>query len=152
MPGNDFSKAKETISKIANLFKSCGYPAEVIKTYFPIDFCFEGLKFSFFLPLVIKDFQRVFLVLDYKPAGLASYERGLLALARSYFSPPPALAIVTNGEEAIKIEVGSGKTAKGALKELIPKFEELKNWEIPNISEERLEKERRLLYVYLSGG
>ncbi len=152
MPGNDFLEVKESISKIKVLFQEMGYPEEVIRLYFPVEFFFQELKFSFFLPLVVKDSQRVLLILDYKPSSLSSFERGILALARGYFSPPPALAIITNGEEAIKIEIISGKTIKGPLKNLIPSFEELKNLEIPSFSEDRVQKERRLLYIYLSGG
>jgi len=152
MPGNDFSEVKEIIFKIKTFFQEKGYPEEVLRLYFPVEFSFQGLKFSFFLPLVVKNSQRVFLILDYKPSSLSSFERGLLALARGHFAPSPPLALITNGEEAIKIEVESGKTTKGPLKSLIPRFEELKNLENPGFSEEKIEKERRLLYIYLSGG
>ena len=152
MQKSDFSFPKKAISQIGKIFIEKGYPKESLSFFFPVNITNKDLQFSFFLPLVVKISDMVYLIVDYKPASLLSYERGILSLARSYFKIPPPLAIITNGKDAIKIWVYSGKSTKNFFNEVIPKFEELRELKFQTISEEKRKKEKKLLLMYLSGG
>ena len=145
---------KEIAKKIKELFLAKGYPEHSLKTYVPFSFNFNDATFNFILPLIVELKETCILLCHYKSSvrGLLSFEREALALARIFSSPPPRYALLTNLQMFVLIDVRSGKYEIGGF-EKIPDYN-------PNISlaqpfeyaffDPNIEK--RLLYLYLSGG
>jgi hypothetical protein len=145
---------KEVAKKLKELFLAKGYPEHSLKTYVPFSFTFNDATFNLILPLIVELKEWYILLCHYKSSvrGLLSFEREALALARVFSSPPPRHALLTNLQMFVLIDVRSGKYEIGGF-EKIPDYN-------PNVLlaqpfddpffDPNIEK--RLLYLYLSGG
>jgi hypothetical protein len=145
---------KEVAKNLKELFLAKGYPEYSLKTFVPFTFTFNDTTFNLILPLIVELKERYILLCHYKSStrGLLSFEREALALARLFSSPPPKYALLTNLQMFALIDVRSGKHEIGGVEKipyynptmlLAPPFDE--PFFDPNI-------EKRLLYLYLSGG
>jgi len=144
---------EEVAKKLKDLFSAKGYPEDSLKTLVPFTFSFNDQTFSLVLPLIVELQGKCFLLCHYRPSvrGLLSFEREALALARLFSSPPPRYALLTNLQMFALIDVRSGKYEIGGA-EKIPDYN-------PSILELSFLQpfydsniEKRLLYLYLSGG
>jgi hypothetical protein len=145
---------KEVAKNLKELFLAKGYPEYSLKTFVPFTFTFNDTTFNLILPLIVELKERYILLCHYKSStrGLLSFEREALALARLCSSPPPKYALLTNLQMFVLIDVRSGKHEIGGV-EKIPDYN-------PNVLlaqpfddaffDPNIEK--RLLYLYLSGG
>jgi len=145
---------KEVAKNLKELFLAKSYPEYSLKTFVPFTFTFNDTTFNLILPLIVELKERYILLCHYKSStrGLLSFEREALALARLFSSPPPKYALLTNLQMFALIDVRSGKHEIGGVEKipdynptmlLAPPFDE--PFFDPNI-------EKRLLYLYLSGG
>jgi len=142
----------EALSILKNIFKEKGYYEKCLlegKNYL---FSYKEKIFNITIPLIIKHNSKFFLIADYKPQeNLTFSERGIIALARVLFNPPPYFALITNLKDFVLIDIYTQKKKKGG-KEIIPEFLELKNYE-PKITKNfNIEIEKKILAIYLSGG
>jgi len=145
---------KGVAEKLKELFLAKGYPEHSLKTFVSFTFTFNDTTFNLILPLIVELKERCILLCYYKSSvrGLLSFEREALALARVFSSPPPKYALLTNLQMFVLIDVKSGKYEIGGV-EKIPDYN-------PNILlAEPFDDaffdpnvEKRLLYLYLSGG
>ena len=140
------------ISILKNLLKEKGYPEKCILERNEVKFSYKELEFEISIPLVIKNNSNTLLIVEYKPQeNLTISERGMIALARVLFSPPPYFALITNLKDFVLINVYTYEKEKGG-KEIIPNFEKLKNYNPPMIKPFKPEIEKKILAIYLSGG
>jgi hypothetical protein len=145
---------KGVAEKLKELFLAKGYPEHSLKTFVPFTFTFNDATFNLILPLIVELKERCILFCHYKSSvrGLLSFERETLALARVFSSPPPKYALLTNLQMFALIDVKSGKYEIGGV-EKIPDYNPTMllaqpfddAFFDPNV-------EKRLLYLYLSGG
>jgi hypothetical protein len=145
---------KEVTKNLKELFLAKAYPEHSLKTFVSFTFTFNDTTFNLILPLIVELKERCILLCHYKSSvrGLLSFEREALALARVFSSPPPKYALLTNLQMFVLIDVKSGKYEIGGV-EKIPDYN-------PNILlDEPFDDaffdpniEKRLLYLYLSGG
>lgn len=143
---------ESAISIFKDLFKDKGYPKDyfVEKVVFP--FSYKSLSFEVVIPLVIRDSSQTILIVDYKPQkNLTISERGIIALARVLFNPPPYFALITNLRDFILINSYTGEKKKGNQK-IIPDFETLKNFTPKFTKTLNPQIEKKILAIYLSGG
>jgi len=138
--------------ELKSLFLEKGYPERFLFWDLNYPFSYEGLNFEVNLDLLVKE-EAPLLILKYHPSkgGLASFERPLLAFARLIFQPLPSLAVLTNLEHFILIEVKPRLFSRGG-RELLPDFESLKKYQASFERPFNPEVERKILAFYLSGG
>ncbi len=137
---------------LKNTFLNLGYPEELFIEDLKLDFSYNSLKFEVTLPLIIKEKDQVYFLVDYKPQkNLHFFERGMLALARLFFSPLPYYAIITNLEVFALIDLYEFKVIKNG-KEVIPRYEDVKKHSPPPPKGFKEDLEKKILAIYLSGG
>jgi len=142
----------EAFSILKNIFKEKGYYGNCFFEEGNYQFSYKEKPFNIFIPLIIKYNSKPLLTVDYKPQeNLTPSERGIIALARVFFNPPPYFALITNLKDFVLIDVYTQKREKGG-KEIIPDFSELKKYEPKIIKSFNLEIEKKILAIYLSGG
>uniref|UniRef100_A0A7V5XH73 Type I restriction enzyme R protein N-terminal domain-containing protein n=1 Tax=Thermodesulfobacterium geofontis TaxID=1295609 RepID=A0A7V5XH73_9BACT len=142
----------EALSILKNIFKEKGYYENFFLEGKNYQFSYKEKTFDIFIPLIIKNNSKLLFIVDYKPQeNLTLSERGIIALARVLFNPPPYFALITNLKDFVLINVYTQKKEKGG-KEIIPIFSELKNYK-PEITKSfNIEIEKKILAIYLSGG
>ena len=99
----------------------------------------------------IKPADKAIAVIIFGPGLLVTRERSTLAAARLLENYEIPLAVITNGKEAEIMETGSGKIIARGLRAIPSKKEALikaQDMIFEKVSEDRIEKERRILYVY----
>lgn len=140
------------LSILKNIFKEKGYPENFFLENQKLFFSYKNLTFDIYLPLILKTDSQILFIVDYKPQeNLTISERGIVALARILFNPPPYFSLITNLKYFILIDTYTAKKKKGG-KEIIPDFESLKNYK-PHITKTfKPEIEKKILAIYLSGG
>jgi len=145
-------ESQEKIPLLKELFLSKGYSEKMFLWDTIIPFSYNSLHFEVRIPLIIKKEPKIYFLVDYKPLEkLTFFERGLLAVARLFFSPLPYFAIVTNLKEVALIDLYDFKVKKGSL-ELIPSYAQIKDYSPPEPKKFNPELEKKILAVYLSGG
>ena len=138
--------------KIAHiLVEDKGYAKEEIEVRRNIHLVVDGKMGISRVDFLLKIDNRVFAIIIFGPGSLVSRERSTIAAARLVEEYEVPVAIITNGKDAEIMETKSGKIiAKGV--DAIPSKEDARkiiaNTEFHKISEERLDKERRILYVF----
>ncbi|RKX59355.1 MAG: hypothetical protein DRP29_04800 [Thermodesulfobacteriota bacterium] len=143
----------EIVEDLKKVFLEKGYPESILFTFCSFTFTLDKLNFNFKLPLVVKEENKIYFVVDYKPAsaGLASFERGLLALARVLFHPLPFYSLLTNLEKFLLINNYTCETKNGG-KNIIPFYEEIKTSIPSRFKQFNMDIEKKILALYLSGG
>jgi len=140
------------LSILKNIFKEKGYPENFFLENQKLFFSYKNLTFEIYLPLILKTDSQILFIVDYKPQeNLTISERGIVALARILFNPPPYFSLITNLKYFVLIDTYTTEKKKGG-KEIIPDFESLKNYK-PHITKPfKPEIEEKILAIYLSGG
>jgi hypothetical protein len=143
---------ESAILVLKDLFKSKGYPENFFVEKVVLPFSYKSLSFEVLIPLIIRDNSQTLLIVDYKPQeNLTVSERGVIALARVLFNPPPYFALITNLRDFILINPYTGEKKKGN-KKIIPNFETLKNFNPEFTKTLNPQIEKKILAIYLSGG
>ena len=145
---------EKVVRTLKDLFLAKGYPEDSLRSFVPFAFIYNEKTFELILPLIVELNCKCVMICYFKPSlsGLLSFEREALALARIFSSPPPRYALLTNLKSFVFIDVKSGKGNVGGA-ENIPDYQ-------PDLLERldyvnfilNLDVEKRLLYLYLSGG
>ncbi len=137
---------------LKNIFKDKGYPEKFFKEGTKYKFSYKSFVFEFEIPLIIEqDFQSLFIA-DYKlQKNLTFSERGIIALARVFFDPLPYFALITNFKEFILLNLYTTEKQKGN-KDIIPEYKSFQFYQPKEKKPFKLEIERKILAIYLSGG
>jgi hypothetical protein len=142
----------EALSILKNIFKEKGYYENCFFEERNYLFSYKEKTFNIFIPLIIRHNSKLLLIADYKPQeNLTLSERGIIALARVLFDPPPYFALITNLKDFVLINIYTQKREKGG-KEIIPEFSKLKSYKPELIKSFNIEIEKKILAIYLSGG
>ncbi|MBO8144060.1 MAG: type I restriction enzyme HsdR N-terminal domain-containing protein [Thermodesulfobacterium sp.] len=143
---------KSELSILKNILKEKGYPEKCFLEEKKIKFSYKKLDFEISIPLIIRNNSNTLLIVDYKPQeNLSISERGIIALARVLFSPPPYFALITNFRDFVLINVYTQEKERGG-KDIIPEFIKLKNYKTEITKSFNPEIEKKILAIYLSGG
>ncbi|WDN88883.1 hypothetical protein BuS5_01851 [Desulfosarcina sp. BuS5] len=142
-------RIRQKIARI--LVEDKGYAKEEIEVRRNIHLVVDGKMGISRVDFLLKIANRVFGIIIFGPGSLVSRERSTIAAARLVEDYEVPVAIITNGEDAEIMETKSGRIiARGV--DVIPSKEDarkiISNTEFNKISEERLDKERRILYVF----
>ncbi len=142
-------RIRQKIARI--LVEDKGYAKEEIEVRRNIHLVVDGKMGISMVDFLLKIANRVFAIIIFGPGSLVSRERSTIAAARLVEDYEVPVAIITNGEDAEIMETKSGRIiARGV--DAIPFKEDarkiISNTEFNKISEERLDKEQRILYVF----
>lgn len=142
-------RARQKIARF--LVEEKGYPKSDIVVRQEITLSIDGNTGTSNVDFVIKPAGKAFMIIIFGPGSLASRERSTVAAARLVEGYEVPFAVVTNGQAAEVLETRSGKVIAEGLDNIPSKAEALRKLEIitfEKLSEERLEKERRILYTF----
>lgn len=140
------------LTTLKTLFKNKGYPEEGFIEKKSLIFSYKNLSFEILITLVFKHNSQTLFIVDYKPQqNLTFSERGMIALARVFFDPPPYFILITNLKEFILINPYTGEKKKGDER-VIPEFITLKDYKLEFTKSFDLQIEKKILAIYLSGG
>jgi hypothetical protein len=142
-------RARQKIARF--LVEEKGYSKEDIETQRALSLVLDGDKGAVKVDFVIRLDGKAFAVVVFGPGSVVTRERSTLAIARLVEPYVVPFAVVTNGEEAEILETKSGAvTARGL--DCIPAKPEamktLKDVSFETLAEERLEKEKRILFAF----
>ena len=138
--------------KIAHiLLEDKGYAKEEIEVRRNIHLVVDGKMGISRVDFLLKINNRVFAIIIFGPGSLVSRERSTIAAARLVEEYEVPVAIITNGKDAEIMETKSGRIIARGIDAIPSKEDAMKiiaNTESNKISKERLDKERRILYVF----
>ena len=133
------------------LVETKGYLKNDIEVRRRVTLDVDGNRGTFNVDFVVRLEGKAFMIVIFGPGSLVSRERPAVAAARLVENYEVPLTVVTNGRDAEVLETKSGKVIAQGL-ESIPSKEEalrrLKTIEFQMLPEERLIKERRILYAF----
>ncbi len=143
---------EKAVSFLKEIFKAKGYPKNSFLENQIISFSYNNLNFTIEIPLIIKENNQVYFLVDYKPMEkLSIFERGILALARLFFKPLPYFGLITNLEEFVLINLYDFNVTKGK-KDIIPDYDFILSYSPKTSKEFKPDLEKKILAIYLSGG
>ena len=138
--------------KIARfLVEKKGYLKDEIEVRRQITLAVAGKTGTFKVHFMIRVAGRAFMIVIFGPGSLVSRERPAVAAARLIEGYEVPFAVVTNGEGAEVLETRSGKVIGEGLQSIPSRDEALKTLQritFEVIPEERLDRERRILYAF----
>jgi len=133
------------------LVEKKGYLKNDIEVRKPITLDIDGNSGTFRVNFVARLKGKAFMIIIFGPGSLVSRERPALAAARLVEDYEVPFTVVTNGKGAEVLETKTGEVIAEGL-ESIPSKEEalqkLRTITFETLSEERLSKERRILYAF----
>jgi len=142
-------RARQKIARF--LVEHKGYRKEDIEPRSKIPLRVDGKRATARVDFVIRVGGKAFAIVIFGPGSLVSRERPALAAARLVERYEVPFAVVTNGENAEVLETRSGRVIAEGL-EAIPSREEalerIGALTFEELSEERLEREQRILYAF----
>ena len=142
-------RARQKIARF--LVEEKGYSQDEIEVRQQIVLTVDGNRGSSKVDFVIRVVGKAFMIVIFGPGSLVSRERSTVAAARLVEDYEVPFAVVTNGEGAQVIETSSGKVIAEGLDNIPSKPEALRKLEtitFEKLSEERIEKEKRILYTF----
>jgi hypothetical protein len=142
-------RARQKIARF--LVEDKGYPKEDIEPRSKIPLSVDGNRATARVDFVIRVDGKAFAIIIFGPGSLVSRERPALAAARLVERYEVPFAVVTNGEDAEVLETRSGRVIAEGLEAIPSREEALERMEtltFEELSEKRLEKEQRILYVF----
>ena len=101
------------------------------------------------IDFVVRVEGRVVMIVKYGPGSIVSRERPALSAARlldSYIIP---YIVITNGQDVVIMDARSGKTVGKGFENIPSRADiesQLETLEFPSLEEERVEKEKRILF------
>jgi hypothetical protein len=142
-------RARQKIARF--LVEEKGYSKSDIEVRREIPLNVDGNRATAKVDFVIRLDGRAFAIIIFGPGSLVTRERSTLAAARLVESYAVPFAVVTNGKDAEVMETKSGHVIAEGL-EAIPSKEEalerIRTLTFEKVPEKRLEKEKRILYVF----
>lgn len=142
-------RARQKIARF--LVEEKGYSRDDIEVRREIPLIVDGNRATSRVDFVIRLDGRAFAIIIFGPGSLVTRERSTLAAARLVESYAVPFAVVTNGKDAEVMETKSGHVIAEGL-EAIPSKEEalerIRTLTFEKVPEKRLEKEKRILYVF----
>jgi len=141
-------RARQKIARL--LVEDKGYLKGDIEMRRKIPLTVDG-KRATRVDFIIRLEGRAFAVIVFGPGSLVSRERSTLAAARLVEPYEVPFAVVTNGQDAEVLETQSGRVIAEGLDAIPSKEEALEKigaLTFEGLSEKRLEKEQRILYVF----
>ncbi len=142
-------RARQKIARL--LVEEKGYSKGDIEARREIPLTVDGNTAKATVDFVVRVNGKAFAVIIFGPGSLVTRERSTLAAARLVESYQVPFAVVTNGRDAEVLETRSGKVIAQGLDAIPSKeqaLETIQTLTFDRASEERLEKERRILYVF----
>ncbi len=142
-------RARQKIARF--LVEKKGYLKDDIEVRRAIELTVDGDKATARVDFLIRVAGKAFAIIIFGPGSLVTRERSTLAAARLVESYAVPFAVITNGKDAEVLETRSGAVISEGL-EAIPSRqeaeEEMDTLIFEEISEERLEKEKRILFAF----
>ena len=145
----DDERARQRIAKL--LVEKKGYLKDDIEARREIPLNVDGNSATARVDFVIRVNGKAFAIIIFGPGSLVSRERSALAAARLVEDYAVPFAVVTNGEDAEVLETKSGRVVAEGLDAIPSKKEALEGIGLlifEKVAEKRLEKEKRILYVF----
>jgi hypothetical protein len=142
-------RARQKIARV--LIEDKGYSKEDIEVRRDIRLVVDGKIGISRVDFLLKIDNRVVAVIIFGPGSLVSRERSTIAAARLVEEYEAPVAIITNGEDAEIMETKSGRVMNRGVDAIPSKDDARKitgSTRFNKLSEERLDKERRILYVF----
>jgi hypothetical protein len=142
-------RARQKIARF--LVEQKGYFKDEIEVRRQITLDVDGNTGIFKVNFVIRLEGKALVIIIFGPGSLVSRERPALAAARLVEDYEVPFTVVTNGQTAEVLETRSGNVIAEGLESIPSRAEVLKNLKIitfDTLSEERLAKERRILYAF----
>lgn len=142
-------RARQKIARF--LVEEKGYLKDDIEVRRDIPLTVDGDSGTARVDFVIRVAGKVFAIIIFGPGSLVSRERSTLAAARLVESYAVPVAVVTNGKDAEVLETRSGHVIAQGLEAIPSKeqaLERIRTLTFERLPEKRLEKERRILYVF----
>ncbi len=133
------------------LVEEKGYTREEIVVDAPITIEIDGESYRSTVDLVIRIGSRPLIAVKCAAGSLGSREREIVSAARLFSTPPLPLAIVSDGQDAIVLDTGSGKPKNSGLAAIPSKEEALvlaRAAPMPPIPAERLAREKLVFRSY----
>lgn len=142
-------RARQKIARF--LIEEKGYSKDDIEVRRGIPLNVDGNMATSKVDLVIRLADKAFAIIIFGPGSLVTRERSTLAAARLLEDYEVPFAVVTNGEDAEVMETKSGRVIAEGL-QAIPSKEQAQErigaLTFERVSKERVEKEKRILYVF----
>ena len=142
-------RARQKIARL--LVDKKGYLKDEIGVRREISLTVDENRATVRVDFVVRVDGKAFAIIVFGPGSLVSRERPALAAARLVESYQVPFAVVTNGRDAEVLETESGKVVAQGLDAIPSKaqaLERIRTLAFENVSEERLEKEQRILYAF----
>jgi predicted type IV restriction endonuclease len=142
-------RARQKIARL--LVEEKGYLKDDIEVRQEIPLTVDGNRATARVDFVVRLAGKAFAIIIFGPGSLVSRERPALAAARLIESYQVPYAVVTNGRDAVVLETKSGKVIAQGLEAIPPKkeaLEKLQTLTFETVPEDRLEKEKRVLYTF----
>ncbi|MES0349615.1 MAG: type I restriction enzyme HsdR N-terminal domain-containing protein [Desulfobacteria bacterium] len=142
-------RARQKIARF--LVEEKGYSKAEIQVRRQVTLDVDGNRGVFTVNFVIKVGDKSFMIVIFGPGSLVTRERPALAAARLVEGYEVPFTVVTNGQGAEVLETRSGDIIAEGLEKIPSKAEALQRLptvSFETLSEERLAKERRILYAF----
>ncbi|MCK4390508.1 MAG: type I restriction enzyme HsdR N-terminal domain-containing protein [Desulfobacterales bacterium] len=142
-------RARQKIARF--IVEKKGYFKDEIDVRRQITLVVAGKTGTVKVDFVIRVADKAFMIIIFGPGSLVSRERPAVSAARLVKDYEVPFAVVTNGEGAEVLETRSGKVVGEGLQSIPSREDALKKLEkitFEMLSQERLERERRILYAF----
>jgi hypothetical protein len=144
-----YEEFRQSLARI--LVEEKGYPKENLKAKVAIRFEVDGKDYCRVADIVAYEDERPLLVLFFCAGQPGTFDREIVAAARLIDKGPAPLAIATDTKDAVLMETSTGGVLDQGFASL-PDWNRLlklaREHPAPEISENRLERARRILYTY----
>ncbi len=149
LPDTDDERFRQELARF--LVEKKGFNRDEITPRLTIPTCFSGNKVCSRIDFLVSINDIPFMVLRYGPGSIVTRQRSAVAAARVLKDRMAARAVATNGQDAAVMDVITGKVV-GEGMDAIPSREDaiqiLKDFNPPLLSEEKKEREYRILNAY----
>lgn len=142
-------RARQGIARF--LVQEKGYLKEQIQPRRQVTIDVDGNRGTFTIDFVIRLEDRSFMIVIFGPGSLVTRERPALAAARLVEGYEVPFTAVTNGQGAELLETRSGQIIAEGLENILSRADALQRLPLVSFkapSEERLARERRILYAF----
>ena len=133
------------------LVETKGYRREEIVVDAPIALEIDGTNYRSTVDLVVRIGDRPLMAVKCAAGSLGSREREIVSAARLFSASPLPLAIVSDGRDAIVLDVGSGKKQGSGLSAIPSRDEAVamaQSAPMPPVPAERLHREKLVFRSY----
>lgn len=143
-------RARQRIARF--LVEQKGYEKSDIRPHQRLAVEIDGKKGEVPVDFVIKPADRNFMLILFRPGSLVSRRRTAVAAARLFAGPVIPYAVITNAEDAEVMDTDTGKVIGTGLDAVFSRTEAMSILQErkdpgPEPGNERLEKERRILFA-----